>query len=84
MSRQVYLAGKLVPQEQATVSVFDHGLLYGDGVFEGIRVYGGKVFLLAEHVERLYESARAIRLEANNSAAPSPIENRPRPKLSFL
>jgi branched-chain amino acid aminotransferase len=43
--------------------VYDHGLLYGDGVFEGIRVYGGVVFLLKEHVERLYESARAIRLE---------------------
>ncbi|MBA3314416.1 MAG: branched-chain-amino-acid transaminase [Planctomycetota bacterium] len=62
MSRQVYLAGQLVPQEQALISVFDHGLLYGDGVFEGIRVYGGKVFLLDEHVERLYESARSIRL----------------------
>lgn len=62
MSRKVYLSGRLVPQEEATVSVFDHGLLYGDGVFEGIRVYVGKVFLLAEHIERLYESARAIRL----------------------
>jgi len=59
---QVYLNGALVPKEQAVVSVFDHGLLYGDGVFEGIRVYGGKVFLLDEHVERLYESALAIRL----------------------
>lgn len=62
MSRQVYLAGKLVPQEQALISVFDHGLLYGDGVFEGIRVYGGKVFLLDEHTARLYESAKSIRL----------------------
>lgn len=60
---QIYLNGNLVPQEQAVVSVFDHGLLYGDGVFEGIRVYGGNVFLLAEHVERLYESAHAIRLQ---------------------
>jgi len=59
---QVYVNGTLVPKEQAVVSVFDHGLLYGDGVFEGIRVYGGKVFLLNEHVERLYESALAIRL----------------------
>src|SRR5436190_4122686 len=59
---QVYVNGTLVPTEQAGVSVFDHGLLYGDGVFEGIRVYGGKVFLLNEHVERLYESALAIRL----------------------
>ena len=63
MSRLVSLNGQLVPQEQATVSVYDHGLLYGDGVFEGIRVYFGKVFLLHEHIERLYESARAIRLE---------------------
>ena len=63
MSRKVYIAGKLVPAEQAMVSVFDHGLLYGDGIFEGIRVYGGKVFLLKEHIDRLYESALAIRLE---------------------
>jgi branched-chain amino acid aminotransferase len=62
MSRQVFLNDRLVPQEQARVSVFDHGLLYGDGVFEGIRVYFGKVFLLKEHIERLYESALAIRL----------------------
>ena len=51
---KVYISGKLVDKEQATVSVFDHGFLYGDGVFEGIRVYGGKVFLLSEHIERLY------------------------------
>ncbi|MEZ6068123.1 MAG: branched-chain-amino-acid transaminase [Planctomycetaceae bacterium] len=63
MSTQVYIAGKLVPKEQAMVSVFDHGLLYGDGIFEGIRVYGGKVFLLDQHVERLYQGARVIRLE---------------------
>jgi len=63
MSRQVYINGKLMPAEQATVSVFDHGLLYGDGVFEGLRSYGGKVFRLAEHVERLFDSARAIRLD---------------------
>jgi branched-chain amino acid aminotransferase len=52
--------GKFVPQEDAKVSVFDHGLLYGDGVFEGLRAYGGKVFRLREHVTRLYESAKAI------------------------
>lgn len=62
MSRKVYVTGKLVSAEQASVSVFDHGLLYGDGVFEGIRVYGGRVFLLKEHIDRLYESALAIRL----------------------
>lgn len=59
---RIYLSGKLVDKEQAVVSVFDHGLLYGDGVFEGIRVYGGNVFLLKEHIDRLYESAKAIRL----------------------
>ncbi len=63
MSRKVYLNGRLVPKEEAVVSVFDHGLLYGDGVFEGLRSYSGKVFRLAEHVERLFDSARAIRLE---------------------
>lgn len=62
-SRLIYIAGSLVPKEQAVVSVFDHGLLYGDGVFEGLRSYNGKVFRLAEHIERLYESALAIRLE---------------------
>jgi branched-chain amino acid aminotransferase len=63
MSSQVYIDGQLVAKEDAKVSVYDHGLLYGDGVFEGIRVYGGRVFLLQEHVDRLYESAQAIRLE---------------------
>jgi branched-chain amino acid aminotransferase len=63
MSRQVYISGKFVPQEEAKISVFDHGLLYGDGVFEGIRSYGGKVFRLREHIARLYESAKAIWLE---------------------
>jgi len=63
MTRLVYLNGELVPQDEARVSVFDHGLLYGDGVFEGIRAYGGRPFKLAEHVERLYHSAQAIRLE---------------------
>jgi branched-chain amino acid aminotransferase len=63
MSRLVYLNGDLVPQEEAKVSVFDHGLLYGDGVFEGIRAYGRRAFKLAEHVSRLYRSAHAIKLE---------------------
>jgi len=60
MSRKIYIAGKLVPQEDAKVSVYDHGLLYGDGVFEGLRAYGGKVFRLREHVDRLWNSAKAI------------------------
>lgn len=59
---KIHLDGKLVPQEEATVSVFDHGLLYGDGVFEGIRFYNGRVFRLEEHIDRLYRSARAILL----------------------
>ena len=63
MSLKVYLDGQLVGKEDAKVSVYDHGLLYGDGVFEGIRVYAAKVFLLKEHIDRLYESALAIRLE---------------------
>jgi branched-chain amino acid aminotransferase len=63
MSRQVYINGQLLPHADAKISVFDHGLLYGDGVFEGLRIYGGKVFRLEEHITRLYESARAIWLE---------------------
>src|SRR3954449_5649459 len=63
MSRQVYIAGKFVSQEDAKISVLDHGLLYGDGVFEGLRSYRGKVFRLDEHIRRLYESAKAIWLE---------------------
>src|SRR3954468_2070981 len=63
MSRQVYIGGKFVSQEDAKISVFDHGLLYGDGVFEGLRSYGGKIFRLKEHIKRLYESAKAIWLE---------------------
>ncbi|MCA9076733.1 MAG: branched-chain-amino-acid transaminase [Planctomycetaceae bacterium] len=63
MAGKVFISGSLLDKEQAVVSVYDHGLLYGDGVFEGIRVYGGKVFLHEEHIQRLYESALAIRLE---------------------
>jgi branched-chain amino acid aminotransferase len=62
MTQKVYINGTLAPKEEAKISVYDHGLLYGDGVFEGIRIYGGKVFLLPEHIKRLYESALAIRL----------------------
>lgn len=63
MSLQIYINGKLYPKDEAKVSVYDHGLLYGDGVFEGIRSYNGKVFRLKEHVKRLYESAQAILLQ---------------------
>ena len=55
-------SGKWVDEEDAKISVFDHGLLYGDGVFEGIRVYNNRVFLLNEHIDRLYDSAKAIAL----------------------
>jgi len=58
----INLNGKLVPRELAVVSVFDHGLLYGDGVFEGIRFYGNNIFKLEEHVARLYDSAKVIML----------------------
>jgi len=63
MALKVYIDGRLFPQEEAKVSVFDHGLLYGDGVFEGIRSYSGRVFKLQEHIDRLYESAKAIALQ---------------------
>ncbi len=58
----IYLDGEYVPAEKAAVSVFDHGFLYGDGVFEGIRAYGGRVFRLEDHVRRLFDSAQAIML----------------------
>ena len=58
----VYINGKFHDKENAKISVFDHGLLYGDGVFEGIRVYNSRVFKLVEHVDRLYESAKTIML----------------------
>ena len=60
---KVYIHGKLYDKADARISVYDHGLLYGDGVFEGIRIYDGKIFRLKEHVDRLFESARAIKLE---------------------
>ncbi len=56
----VYIDGKYYPKSQAKISVYDHGLLYGDGVFEGIRAYNGVVFKLREHIDRLYRSARVI------------------------
>ena len=60
---KIYLGDKLVDEKDAVVSVFDHGLLYGDGVFEGIRAYNNRVFLLDEHIDRLYDSAQAIALK---------------------
>jgi branched-chain amino acid aminotransferase len=69
MSLQVYINGKLFDKDDAKISVYDHGLLYGDGVFEGIRAYAGKVFRLREHLDRLYYSAKAIRL-----AIPMPVD----------
>jgi branched-chain amino acid aminotransferase len=67
VSKKVWLNGKLLPAEEASVSVFDHGLLYGDGVFEGIRVYGGRIFKCATHLRRLFASARAIRMNIGYS-----------------
>ncbi len=63
MALKIWMNDKLVDESQAKVSVFDHGLLYGDGVFEGIRVYGGKIFKFDAHLKRLYESAKVIRLD---------------------
>src|SRR5660397_113653 len=60
---QIYLDGEFVAEEEAKLSVFDHGLLYGDGVFEGIRAYNGRVFELEGHIKRLYDSAKAIDLD---------------------
>ena len=63
MAAKIWIDDKLVDADQAKVSVFDHGLLYGDGVFEGIRVYGSRIFEFDAHLERLYKSAKVIRLE---------------------
>jgi len=59
----VYINGEFYPKSKAAISVYDHGFLYGDGVFEGIRAYNGVVFKLREHIDRLYDSAKAIMLE---------------------
>lgn len=63
MSRSIWMNGTLVAPEDATISVFDHGLLYGDGCFEGIRVYGGAAFKLRSHVDRMQDSARSLYLD---------------------
>ena len=60
---KIYLDGKFCDEHNAKISVFDHGLLYGDGIFEGIRAYNGRVFKLTEHIERLYRSAKSILLD---------------------
>ena len=69
MSLKIFMNGSLVDKEQATVSVFDHGLLYGDGVFEGIRSYNGLIFRCREHIDRLFESAHTLMLEIPMSKA---------------
>jgi branched-chain amino acid aminotransferase len=63
MGLKIYINGQILPEEDARISVFDHGLLYGDGVFEGIRAYNGKIFALDQHLDRLYNSASAIALK---------------------
>ncbi len=60
---EIYIDGKFYPKEDAKVSVFDHGLLYGDGIFEGTRAYNGRIFQFEAHIDRLYDSAKAIALE---------------------
>ena len=62
MARTIYVSGTFRGDEDATVNVLDHGLLYGDGIFEGIRAYNGRVFRLKEHLDRLFCSAKAILL----------------------
>src|SRR5947207_3450566 len=64
---KIFIDGKYYDERNAKISVFDHGLLYGDGVFEGIRAYNGRVFKLREHLDRLFDSARAILLEIPTS-----------------
>lgn len=69
MAQWIYLNDQLVAKEDAKVSVYDHGFLYGDGVFEGIRVYGGNIFRLEQHLDRLYDSAKAILLDIPHTPA---------------
>jgi branched-chain amino acid aminotransferase len=63
VSRKIFLNGEILDEENAKISVFDHGYLYGDGIFEGIRAYNGRIFKLKEHITRLYQSARTIMLD---------------------
>lgn len=62
-SRMIFFNGRIVPEEAARISPFDHGFLYGDGIFEGIRAYNGRMFKLAEHVDRLFASAKSLMLD---------------------
>ena len=68
MSLKIWIDGKFYDREDAKISVYDHGLLYGDGVFEGIRVYRGRIFECDAHLRRLFDSARAIRLTPPRTA----------------
>src|SRR5947208_7769749 len=63
MGLVAYVNGAFVPKEEAKISVYDHGYLYGDGIFEGIRAYNGRIFRLDRHLDRLYDSARYLMLE---------------------
>ena len=65
----IFVNGRMLPKSQATVSVYDHGLLYGDGVFEGIRVYRGRIFKSRQHMDRLWKSADGIR----STTSPRPM-----------
>lgn len=69
MNLKIYIDGDFYPESEAKISVFDHGLLYGDGVFEGIRFYHGRVFRLEEHISRLWDSAKGIAVEIPMSAS---------------
>src|SRR5438445_9034857 len=68
LGMKIYIDGKYYDQKNAKISVFDHGLLYGDGIFEGIRAYNGRVFKLKDHIDRLFCSARSILLAMPLSA----------------
>ena len=63
MSLKVYINGRLVDREDAKVSVFDHGFLFGDGIFEGLRCYNGKIFRLKQHIDRLWDSAKTLDIQ---------------------
>ena len=84
MALKVYIDGKLYDKEDAKISVYDHGLLYGDGVFEGIRSYAGKVFRLRDHLDRLWDSAKASgwTIPMTRQQMAEAIERRWRPTIS--